>query len=59
MARKNTKAEQARLDANNAERDKLIALLGMAPEDRTSAATRYAASTGELVVWARQEGHDV
>lgn len=59
MARKNTKAEQARIDATNAERDKLIALLGMAPEDRSSADTRYAATPGELWTWARQDGHDV
>ncbi len=39
-----TKREIAEL----AERDRLIALLGIPPEDRTSADTRYAMTTGEF-----------
>lgn len=34
-----------------AERDALIAALGWEPEDRSSAGSRYAATTGELAVW--------
>ena len=36
-------------------RDRLIKILGMAPEDKTSMATRYAATTGELLRWAREK----
>ncbi len=45
-----------RLRTQEAERDALIKALGMAPEDKTSAGSRYAATTGELAVWLRQEG---
>lgn len=39
-----------------AERDRLIALLGMAPEDRSSADARYCATTGEMWSWAVKDG---
>lgn len=51
-----TKAEERRLAEENTERDKIIALLGMAPEDRLSPGERYVATTGELVGYAKREG---
>lgn len=39
-------------------RDQAIQMLGMAPEDRSSAATRYAATTGEMICWLRKDGVD-
>lgn len=41
-----------------AERARLIALLGMEPEDGTRDG-RYAATTGELWKWAREAGHEI
>jgi hypothetical protein len=41
--------------AHAAERGSLIAFLGWSPEDGT-ADTRYAATTGELLKWARENG---
>jgi hypothetical protein len=41
-----------------AERDALIAALGWAPEDRTSAGSRYAATTGEMAVWVMETQPD-
>lgn len=38
-----------------AERDELIAGLGMLPEDRTSYDSRYVASTGELALWVLED----
>ena len=43
------------LKAQAAERARLIKLLGMEPEDGT-ADGRYAATTGELERWAREDG---
>jgi hypothetical protein len=42
--------------AQYAERDALIAVLGMATEDRSSYDSRYAATTGELRCDARELG---
>jgi hypothetical protein len=51
-----TKAEMAKLAVEYVERDRLIALLGMAPEDRSSYDTRYCYTTGELRRDAIKEG---
>jgi len=45
------KTQAARTKMENAERDRYIAILGMAPEIRTSRDERYAATTGELFAY--------
>jgi len=51
-----SKVELAKLEIDNAERDLYIALLGMAPEDRSSRDSRYVCTTGELRGYAVKAG---
>lgn len=51
-------AKRATKKANTGlvERDRLIALLGMAPEDRSTPENWYAATNTELRKWAIEDG---
>ena len=53
MLREVNRAHQRRAQARF--RRRLIALLGMPPEDLTARDSRYAATTGELLKWAREK----
>ncbi len=48
-----TKVELLHLEV----RDRLIRLLGMAPEDRSSPGERYCATNGEMEMYLKQDGY--